>query len=146
MVLLNHLKQHYLPRGCGTTLKIQGNIGKGGKGVLDYAIRISAGVAYDCRIALLDTDANWSGEERARAQAEGIIAIESDPCLEAWLLAVHGIRRPLSSKEFKREFLQHFGGPAHDPSVFAQHFPRDRLDHARPAVPALHRLLSALGA
>jgi hypothetical protein len=144
MVLLNHIKQLYLPRGCGTTLKVRGNIGKGGKGVLDYAIRVSAGVDYDCRIALLDTDVDWSNDERARAQGEGIVVIESDPCLEAWLLSVHGLNPNLSSRDFKREFLERFGGPAHDPAVCAQHFSRDRLDSARTAVPTLERLLSAL--
>ena len=39
MALLQHVKQLYLPRDCGVTVKIRGNIGKGGRGVLDYTIR-----------------------------------------------------------------------------------------------------------
>jgi len=145
MALLNHIRQLYLPRGCGTTLKVQGNIGKGGRGVLTYAIRISAGLEYDRRIALLDTDTDWDDGERARARDEGIIVIESDPCLEAWLLAVHRFHPQLSSIGFKREFLERFGAPAHDAAVYTAHFQPDRLDGARALVPTLERLLSALG-
>jgi hypothetical protein len=146
MALLNHIRPLYLPRGCGTTLKVQGNIGKGGRGVLTYAIRISAGIDYDRRIVLLDTDTDWDDRERARASNEGIIVIESDPCLEAWLLAIHGFNPQLSSLGFKREFLERFGAPAHDPGVYTTNFRRDRLDGARATVPTLERLLSALGA
>jgi hypothetical protein len=60
MVLLTHICELYLPRGCGTTLKVQGNIGKGGRGVLTYAIRVSAGLDYDRRIVLLDPAARLS--------------------------------------------------------------------------------------
>lgn len=145
MELLIHIRQLYLPRGCGTTLKVRGNIGKGGRGVLTHTIRVSAGVDYDRRIAVLDTDVDWDDDERQRASAEGITVIESDPCLEAWLLAIHGVNPQLSSKAIKREFLDRFGAPAHDPAVYPRYFGRQRLDEARAVVPTLNRLLIALG-
>jgi len=143
MAVLQHLKHLYLPRDCGVALKIRGGIGKGGRGVLEHTIRISAGVDYDRRIAVLDTDTDWDAEERARATDEEIIVIESKPCLEAWLLAVHGIRPQLPTADLKRRFSKEFGRPAHDPTVYPQHFPRERLDGARGTVPELDKLLRA---
>jgi len=142
--LLRHIKALYLPRGCGVTLKVKAALGKGGKGVLDYTVSFSDGIDYDRRIVLLDTDANWDAEQRARAVQEGIDVVESDPCLEAWLLAIHGVNRGIDSAACKRKFRKQFGCDAHDDHVYSTHFPRAQLDAARQSVATLHRLLSLL--
>lgn len=146
LTVLNHLKTLYLPRGCGTTIKIRGGFGKGGKGVLDYAERISAGVDFDRRILVLDTDTDWDDLQRARARDGGFEVVESVPCLEAWLLEVHGDRKHRHSEGHKREFLRRFGREAHDERVYAEHFSRATLDGSRYQVATLHRLLSLLNA
>ncbi len=145
MVLLNHVKQLYLPRGCGTTLKVKCGFGKGGKGVIDYAMSISAGADYTGRIVLLDTDDSWDDDQRDRAFQAGLAVVESTPCLEAWLLAVHGDQRERSSKDCKREFERRFGMQAHDPKVYASQFGRECLEISRKKVQALQRLLTLLG-
>jgi len=145
LLLLKHLKQLYLPRGCGTTLKVQGGLGKGGKGVLDYALRASAGFAYDRRIVLLDTDTDWNDEQRRRAKSEEIVVVESDPCLEAWLLTIHGFASGSQTSNCKQEFSRRFGGPAHDPTIYERHFPKELLDSRRAVVLPLGELLVSLG-
>jgi hypothetical protein len=145
LVLLRHIKAHFVQRGGGMTVKVLGGYGKGGKGVIDYAVSRSRGADYDRRVALLDTDADWNDVQRARARAEGILVVESVPCLEAWLLSIHRIQGERSSAAHKAEFEQQFGGPAHDPRVMDRHFGRDILEDARGRVGTLHRLLELLG-
>lgn len=144
MELLRHIKVLYLPRGCGVTMRIQGNIGKGGAGVLEYTRRCSRDLQYDRRIAVLDTDTDWGRAERAQAASEGITVIESAPCLEVWLLAVHGIWTPGPSEHAKARFLREFGCPAHDSKIYPRHFRREVLDAARGRVSTLDTLLRAL--
>jgi RloB-like protein len=145
MLFLSHIKALYLPRGCGTTLKITGGLGKGGKGVLDYAISISSNADYDKRILLLDTDTDWDDAHRARARREGLDVVESEPCLEAWLLAIHGEERTFNSDQYKREFEKRFAMSAHDERVYLAHFPKSLLDGKRAHVAALNSLLRLLG-
>lgn len=145
LALLNHIKTLYLSRGCGITLKVQGGYGKGGKGVIDYAERISAGADYDRRIVLLDTDTDWNDYQRARAAKAGFDVVESAPCLEAWLLAIHGERRERNSDQHKRAFARRFGREAHDDRVYTDNFPRELLDDARSQVVTLTRLLDLIG-
>lgn len=143
---LRHLKALYLPRGCGTTLKIQGGYGKGGKGVIDYAESVSNGADYAARIVILDTDVDWDDTQRRRARTLLFDVIESEPCIEAWLLSSHGDARPRSSPECKRAFSRRFELPAHDERVYARFFPRETLDAARQRVSQLGRLLDLLRA
>jgi RloB-like protein len=145
VLFLSHIKALYLPRGCGTTLKIAGGLGKGGKGVLDYAISISANAEYDKRILLLDTDTDWNNAERARAKENRFDVVESTPCFEAWLLAVHGEQRTLNSDECKRAFEKRFAMKAHDERVYETHFSKHLLDEKRLHVTALNNLLRLLG-
>jgi RloB-like protein len=144
MLFLSHIKALYLPRGCGTTLKITGGLGKGGKGVLDYAISISANADYDKRIVLLDTDADWDDAQRARTKEYGFDVVESSPCLEAWLLAIHGEQRMLNSDECKRVFEKRFAMRAHDERVYETHFPKQLLDEKRAQADTLDHLLRLL--
>lgn len=146
LVLLRHLKMLYLPRGCGISLRVQGGFGKGGRGVIDYAERIGTGADFDRRIVLLDNDSHWDDEQRARAVQAGFDVVESAPCLEAWLLSIHGERRVRDSRQCKREFARRFGCDAHHETVYAKHFDRKRLDGARSQVATLARLLDLLGA
>lgn len=142
---LEHVKAVYMPRGCGVSLKVKPALGKGGKGVLDYAERQCAGLDYDVRIVLLDTDVDWNDGQRRRARQLGFVVVESTPCLEAWLLAIHRDHRPRISAHHKREFEARFGHPAHQPAVYARHFSRPLLEAERHRVAPLGLLLDALG-
>lgn len=144
-VFLEHIKTLYLPRGCGTSLKIKPALGKGGKGVLDYAERQCAGLAHDVRIVLLDTDVDWNDDQRRRARKQGFVVVESTPCLEAWLLAIHRDERSRSSAQHKRAFDARFNQAAHQPEVYVKHFGKAVLEAGRHRVAALGLLLEALG-
>lgn len=146
LVLLRHVKALYVGRGGGMTVKVLGGYGKGGKGVIDYAVSRSRGADYDKCIALLDTDADWDDVQRARARAEDISVVESAPCLEAWLLEVHHIQGVRNSAAHKAEFERQFRGPAHDLRVMERNFGRDVLQEARGRVGPLRELLELLGA
>ena len=143
-VLLEHIKALYVGRGAGFTVKVLGGYGKGGKGVLDYAIARSGGADYDVRFALLDTDASWDDTQRARARAQGIRVVESSPCLEAWLLEIHRFAGERDSAGHKREFERRFGGQAHDRKTTARHFGLNTLNGARARVQPLDQLLALL--
>lgn len=95
--LLRHLKSIYLPRHCGTTVRIVGGLGKGGRGVLDYARGQATAGDYARVVLLLDTDVDWNDALRKEARQARFDVVESTPCLEAWLLAIHGDRRARSS-------------------------------------------------
>jgi len=144
VLLLNHVKQLYLPRKCGITLKVVDGLGKGGSAVLTRTIRVSAGLDFNRKIALLDTDTDWDATQRERAREGEIEVVESTPCLEAWLLAIHGVNPVLSSQGFKEEFARRFGARADDPKAYERHFARERLDGARATVPPLDQLLNIL--
>lgn len=145
-VFLEHLKSLYAPRGCGVTYKIIEASGKGGRGVLDYTISRTHGLGYDEVYALLDTDTDWDDEQRARARKNKIHVIESEPCIEAWLLAVYNDNAKRTSAKHKAEFERRFGGPSTDRRIFERHFSRQILDEARDRVLPLNKLLTLLGA
>ena len=139
--LLLHLKRLYLPRNCGTTVKLAGGYGKGGKGVVDYAERYADQREYTRVVLLLDTDADWDDRQRKRAVGLQLEVVESVPCLESWLLALHGDQRERNTDAHKREFQRRFGVPAHDARCYADNFSRQVLDAARQRVAPLRELL-----
>jgi hypothetical protein len=143
-VFLTHLKSLYLPRGCGTTLQVKPGFGKGGRGVLEYAIQLKRSSEFDLYLVLLDTDTDWDDVQRKLARKAAIVVIESEPCLECWLLQIHGVAGERNSAGHKAEFARRFGKAAHDPAVYAAHFSRALLDAARQRVVPLRELLCAL--
>jgi hypothetical protein len=94
---------------------------------------------------LIDTDQDWNDELRVKARKKGLQAVESTPCLEAWLLQVSGRPPPDNSAACKRAFATAFGGEAHDENVYRRHFDRSVFDAARSGVPVLEQLLRLMG-
>lgn len=84
-------------------------------------------------------------DQRRRARKLGFVVVESTPCLEAWLLAIHRDERPRSSAQHKRAFDARFNQTAHQPDVYVQHFGRPVLEAGRHRVAPLGLLLKALG-
>ncbi|MEY4909919.1 MAG: hypothetical protein RL260_3637 [Pseudomonadota bacterium] len=148
-LLLRHLRQSYLrdQPGVGIALTIKNHHGKGGDGVLQTTIRIARreSQTWDQVAVMIDTDKDWSDVQRKQARAKRIHAIESSPCLEAWLLDVAGKQPPMITAECKRLFLREFGAEAHDESIHTRHFDRGVLDAARARVSVLDDLLTLLG-
>lgn len=144
--LLAHLKSLYVPRNAGFALTIQNARGGGGKHVLDHALRIRRRIAFDEIAILTDTDQDWDDTQRQRAMASRIHTLESDPCLEAWLLGVHGHAARGNGAQIKRDFLRLYSGPANDPSVYSRHFAKASLDAARARLAILDQILRLLRA
>lgn len=141
---LAHVKACFMPRGCGTTLKVRQAYGKGGTHVLNEAIAISRQMEFDRYLAMLDTDTNWNDAERHRARVAGIVVVESNPCIEAVLLRMTGVVGERSTAEWRRELTRRLGRPAHDPRLYEDHFPKDLILAARQAQPSITLLLRTL--
>lgn len=148
-VLLRHLRALYLrdQQGSGIALTIKNHHGKGGDGVLQTTIRIAQRErqTWDHVAVLIDTDKDWSDTQRQQARRQRIHALESTPCLEAWLLEVVGQRAPAMTTDCKRTFFHQFGAEAHDDTLHGRHFPRHVLDAARTRIKVLDELLTLLG-
>jgi hypothetical protein len=141
--LVRVLRDIYLPRGCGYSVRPENC--RGGGGVLALTIQRQQEAVYDRYGLVIDTDKHWTAENRATAKAHGITAVECTPCLEAMLLAVDGQRVHAGTPENKVEFERVYGGPASRPGVIARHFPRSKFDAARARAVALDQLLVFLG-
>jgi hypothetical protein len=142
---LKHIRRLYTSDGNGHSLTVGNARGKGARNVIDSAIKDPRRQSHDLTAALFDTDTDWDASVATRAESRGIELLPSEPCLEGWLLRVHGVARDCSSQEHKEEFRRRFEGDVHDDAVLERHFPKERLDAARKAVPVLDALLRLLG-
>ncbi len=124
--------------------------GKGGKHVLDTARRRANNRDHDKVVLLLDTDTDWGDEERAKARKSRVgkrgklDVIESEPCLEAWLLKILGVEAEGDTRHMKRVFKATTGCEAHEPDWLGQ-LTRAVLDEARERVPQLAELMNHMG-
>jgi hypothetical protein len=142
--LVGYIRSLYLPRAGNVAVSTQNARGGGGKHVLDQALRIRKRTGYNEMAILADTDQDWDDAQRQRARASSIIALESSPCLEAWLLAANGHPASGSGAQIKREFERVYRASAHDPAVYPKHFPKGVLDGARTRIEVLGQLLQLL--
>jgi hypothetical protein len=126
--------------------------GKGGRHVLDTAIRRADNRDYDKMILLLDTDTDWSEAERARAKRIRIgrrgrlDVIESNPCLlEAWLLRILAVVTEGDTRLFKKLFKERVGCEAHESGWMVNLLGREALDEARKTVQQLADMMNHMG-
>lgn len=141
---LSHLKSLYVVRGA-KSVTIKNAKGKGGRHVLDYTLRQRRQAAYEQVGVLLDTDADWSAQEQARARRAQVQVFESVPCLEAMLLRMANHPVPAGDgAAIKRAFQGRFGDSAHSLQLYQRHFDRGVLESASSRLPVLAALLSFL--
>jgi hypothetical protein len=88
--VLRHIKGMYVGRDSSVALTLRNARGKGGRQVLELAIRTKRRKEFDEVIVLVDTDTDWADADRERAARSRIVVLESEPCLEAWLLTING--------------------------------------------------------
>jgi hypothetical protein len=139
------VRELYLPRYCGTSLRAENRRGFGGAAALQLAIQRKREGDYDRFGVLVDTDCHWSDAERRLADRHAIVAIECTPCIEAMLLTVDGKRAHARTLDNKAEFERVYGGPPNRPGVIGRNFTRAKFDGARPRVHAIDKLLSFVG-
>jgi hypothetical protein len=139
------VRELYLPRYCGISLRAENRRGYGGHAVLERAIQRKREAEYDRFGVLIDTDRHWTNAERELAVTHDIAAIECTPCIEAMLLDVDGQRVHGRTSDNKAAFERAYGGPASRQGVIERNFPRDKFDGARSRVIAIDRLLTFIG-
>ncbi len=138
------IRDLYLPRGCGISLRSENRRGHGGSAALTLAVQRRREGDYDRVGVVVDTDQHWGDAQRQMAIEHGIAAIECIPCIEAMLLNVDGQRAHARTADNKNAFEVAYGGPANRPGIIQRHFPRAKFDHARSRVLAVNRCLTLL--
>jgi hypothetical protein len=150
VTFIRHLKVVYRD-SLGRAVQDANARGKGGRHVLEVAIRRANNRDHDKVILLLDTDTNWSDAERAKARRSRIgrrgrlDVIESNPCLEAWILRILGVEAEGDTKHFKRLFKAEIGCEAHEPGWMERTLSKEVLDGARDGVQQLAELMNHMG-
>lgn len=144
VLFIGHLKRLYHQRESGVSVTIKNARGKGAGHVIDFAIGQSRNAAYDVKLALLDTDADWTDKVRQTARSNRVHVLPCEPCLESMLLVIH--KKSVAGRttaQLKTLFTAEFGVVASD-DVMLKHFPKIRLDEARSRVSILNKLLEVL--
>lgn len=151
IAFVRHVKRTYAD-SLGRAVQEHNAKGKGGRNVLETALRrANSNRAYDKVVLLLDTDTNWDDACRAKARRSRIgnrgrlDVVESNPCLEAWLLKTLGVETEGDTRHMKLKFKQHAGCEAHDPEWMRRFLDRNALDQARERVPQLAELMNHMG-
>ena len=144
-VFLKHVRGLYTANNSGFRITIKNACGKGAAYVVDKTVRLSCGIAYDAKVALLDNDTGCIAQARDHAKREGVELLEQSPCIEAWLLSMHGVSRISGADRLKANFKKKFKYPAHDVRVYREYFPKPFLDSTRASDLLLGRLLTLIG-
>ncbi len=150
VAFVRYLKSLYLD-SLGRSVQTTNAHGKGGRHVLDVAGRRANNRDHDKVVLLLDTDTDWTDDEREKARRSRmgrrgrLDVIVSRPCLEAWLLEILGIRPPPNTKQCKKLFKDRMACEAHEPGWMKKHLSREVLDGARGAVKPLAELMKHMG-
>jgi hypothetical protein len=85
---LAHLRKLYCTNGKGVNVTIRNANGKGPGNVIATAIGALRITSYDKKLCLLDTDLDWTIENKKDAKRKKIELIGSTPCLEGLLLLI----------------------------------------------------------
>lgn len=150
IALIRHLKMVYRD-SLGRAVQEANARGKGGRHVLETAIRRASNRDHDKVILLLDTDTDWSDADRARARRSRmgrkrrLDVVESNPCLEAWLLRIFGIETEGDTRRCKKLFKDRVGCEAHESGCMERLLSREALDEARETVQQLADLMNHMG-
>lgn len=142
---LNHLKQLYVPRGCGLSVTIKNARGKGALHVIDWTSRQMANADYDVVAALLDTDVDWNEKAIRLARTKKILVLKAEPCFEAMLLRLIGKPAEDDAQTLKKQFAPFVNNDATQREHYALHFGNDRLQAGKGHEPTIAQLLKLFG-
>lgn len=142
---LKHLKSLYTSKAAGRSLTVGNARGGRAVDVVAEAGRIGRRLPHKILVALFDAALDSKGSATKVAQKNKIVAVSCDPCLEAVLLRLHGDLTERDTAGHKGAFAHRFGSPAHDPAVYALHFPQELLNSTRASCQQLDELLRLLG-
>jgi hypothetical protein len=138
---LTHVKNIYVPRGCGLHVKIKNARGKGAKHVIDWTLKQMENAAYDTCGVLLDTDTDFTSEVIRKARLRNIQLLTSEPCLEAMLLRALGKKLTSNLKKQILPFLNY------NPTIsenYQKYFSQKLLEDFRKNEKTINNLLALL--
>jgi hypothetical protein len=141
---LNHVKQLYVPRGCGLAVTIKNARGKGAKHVVEWTAKQIANVAYDKAAAMLDTDTDWSPAVARLARTRRIQILASEPCFDAVMLRLLGQPSGGDAKALKKCLAPFLQDDPTQPRNYAEHFGMDCLEAGRDNEATIDALLKLL--
>jgi hypothetical protein len=141
---LDHLRSHYVTRGCGVSVTTRNAHGKGPENVVDVAIRHAKGADYTIVAILMDTDLPWTPTLRKLARKKKICLIGASPCCDGLLLHILGEPVPEESSHCKAKLVARLGRKPVVPEAYRNDFSKALLDDRRDAVGALGKLLSLI--
>lgn len=142
---LKHLKCLFTSKAAGRSLTVGNARGGRAVDVIAETGRIGRRLPHKVLVALFDAALDSEGGATAAAQKKKVVAVSCTPCLEAVLLRLHGDLAERDCAGHQSAFVQRFGGPAHDPTVYAIHFPLQLLNATRSSCQQLDELLTLLG-
>lgn len=142
---LNHLKQLYVPRGCGLTVTIKNARGKGALHVIEWTIRQIANADFDTVATLLDTDTGWDTKAESLAKRRKIQVLKSEPCFEAMMLRLIGKPAVSDAHALKKQFAPYVKNEPTRRDNYTEYFGPECLSAGRGNEPAIDALLKLLG-
>ncbi len=145
VAFLNHLKQLYVPRGCGLSVTIKNARGKGALHVINWTAGQSANAEYDVVAALLDTDTDWNAKTEKLARTKRIQVLKSEPCFEAMMLRLIGKSATGDAYTLKKQFAPYVNNDATLRDHYAANFGMGCLQAGRGKEPTIDALLALLG-
>ncbi|MBI5890193.1 MAG: hypothetical protein HZB47_05885 [Nitrosomonadales bacterium] len=145
VAFLSHLKQLYVPRGCGLSVAIKNARGKGALHVIKWTAGQIANAEYDAVAAMLDTDADWNEKTEKLARTNKIQVLKSEPCFEAMMLRLIGKTPTGDAHALKKQFAPYVNNDATQRDHYAQHFGSGCLQAGRGKELSIDELLKLLG-
>ena len=145
VAFLHHLKQLYVPRGCGLSVAIKNARGKGALHVIQWTIGQIANADYDTVATLLDTDTDWDAKAKKLARRKKIQVLKSEPCFEAMMLRLIGKPTIGDAHALKKQFAPFVKSDATQRDHYALHFGAECLSAGREKEPSIDELLKLLG-
>ena len=138
---LAHLRRLYCTDGKGVNVTIRNANGKGPGNVIATAIGAMRIASYDKKLCLLDTDLDWTAENKKDAKRKKIELIGSTPCLEGLLLLILQKTVPATSDECKRDLKILTSKSMYEPDDYLELFTFVQLLIARSKIADLNRML-----
>lgn len=142
---LNHLKQLYVPRGCGLSVTIKNARGKGALHVVKWTAGQAAIAKYDAVAALLDTDTDWDAKVERLAKSKKIHVLKSEPCFEAMMLRLIGKTPAGNAHALKAQLAPYVNNDATQREHYAANFDPGCLQAGRAKEITIDALLTLLG-
>ena len=140
-----HLRSIALTLGRGHSLTVVNAQQRGASNAVETAVSLFRNMAFDVAVVMVDATSEITAAIRAKARTRKVTLLESAPCLEAWLLQVHGHSYDATFKGNRARFKATFGGHVFEDGLLQRHFDMPTLVEARRRIRTLDLLMSSFG-